>query len=185
MEDCADKRLNEKQLSEERKREIEADQLEPVCKQREKIKSCVIGVVEERGNQTHCRAHQRGGCRDDCGFKQNRVRFFGMKQACGSLEVGIMKIPFCNKKRHRSAAVIRVPIHSYRNQIYAPCATCVVFVFDSIMIRLSEINPDEPRAYPAQRREQQADDRRTACRSRAFQQLPSTTDPCQQRGAYP
>lgn len=58
----ADQGLNEKQLREKGERKIKADELQPVGEQREQIKSCIIGIVQSRGNEAHGQTHDVDDC---------------------------------------------------------------------------------------------------------------------------
>src|SRR5574344_2592237 len=66
FEKCAHERLDEEKLGEICERQIEADELEPVCEQGEDVESRVIRVVHDCGEQAHRRAHKSDCSADDC-----------------------------------------------------------------------------------------------------------------------
>lgn len=68
------KRLNEKQLTEKRKGEVVAHELQPIGKKRENRESLIVGVVEPCGNKAHDGTHNSHGSADDSRFKNNGMR---------------------------------------------------------------------------------------------------------------
>lgn len=86
FEHLAHERLDEEKLGEICKREVEADELQPVREQRQHIKARIVRIVEERRDQAHRRAHQADGRADDRHFKQDRVRGARIKYARGKPE---------------------------------------------------------------------------------------------------
>ena len=50
------------------------------------MKAGVIRVIEEGGDQTHCRTHEPYSCADDGGLKEDGMCFSGLKDTGGQPE---------------------------------------------------------------------------------------------------
>ena len=87
LEDRADQRLDEEHLREPREGEVEAHQLEPVGEQGEHAEAHLgVGVVQDRRDEAHHRAHDADGRGDDRGLKQHRMGGLRVKVAARHLE---------------------------------------------------------------------------------------------------
>ena len=73
LEARSDQRLDKEKLREECEREIKADELYPVGKERQHIEACVVGIVEESRKEAHSRTHNSDSRTDDRSFKEYRV----------------------------------------------------------------------------------------------------------------
>lgn len=86
FKDCPHKRLYKKHLREKCKGQIAAYKLQPVCKQREKIKPCIVGIIKPCCQKAHHRTHQSHRCTDNGGLKENRMGFLHIKNLAGKTE---------------------------------------------------------------------------------------------------
>ena len=79
LKNTSDKRLNEQVLWEERKRKIKAHQLKPMAQQHRKMKALKERIVDNCGDEAHCRAHNRHCDGDDFAFKNDGMCGFHIK----------------------------------------------------------------------------------------------------------
>ena len=81
----SDQRLDEEQLAKQSKEKVKADQFDPVGKECQHMESRIKRIIEKCGKKAHRRTHKGDGSTDDCGLKENRMRFLRIKILHGQL----------------------------------------------------------------------------------------------------